>query len=209
MFTLQQTQVPAFFNFSLKGMLKKGALVLFCTFLPLSLGAQNVATLSNDAVDDDEAVEETLPLSFGFISYSAALQQMPEYAIAKRNIADLRIKFDAEAKRSEEEFNKKYEEFLEGQRDFAPSILRKRQSEIQDLMEKNVAFKAEAKRLLEQAEQDAMAPVREKLNQMLTTIGRQRGYAFILNTDNDALPFIDMSQGEDVMPLCFPPQQAQ
>ena len=37
-------------------------------------------------------------------------------------------------------------------RDFAPSILQKRQAELQEMMEKNVAFKNESKRLLAQAD---------------------------------------------------------
>ncbi|MFW9607766.1 MAG: OmpH family outer membrane protein, partial [Prevotella sp.] len=29
-------------------------------------------------------------------------------------------------------------------------------------------------------------------------IGDQRGYAFILNTDNDAVPYINNASGEDI-----------
>ena len=48
---------------------------------------------------------------FGFISYDAAIKEMPEYAIVQKNLTDLKSKYDAETKRSEDEFNKKYEEF--------------------------------------------------------------------------------------------------
>ena len=65
-------------------------------------------------------------IKFGYFSYQEALKAMPDYAIAQQNLSDLRSKYDAETKRSEDEFNKKYEEFLEGQRDFAPSIRDKR-----------------------------------------------------------------------------------
>ena len=85
---------------------------------------------------------------------------MPEYAIARTNLQDLRNKYDAETKRVEEEFNRKYEEFLEGQSDFAPTILQKRQTELQELLKKNVAFKAEIAKLLKQAEKEAYAPLR-------------------------------------------------
>ena len=176
------------------------------TFLPLSMNAQDNAETGEEP---EVVIEEAEPLKFGYLSYSAALQQMPQYAIAKRNIEDLRIKYDAETKRSENEFNEKYEAFLEGQHDFAPSILRKRQAELQDMMEKNIAFKEESQRLLAQAEEAAMVPVREELAKLLSTIGKERGYAFILNTDNNALPFINNAMGEDIMPICFPPQQDQ
>ena len=100
-------------------------------------------------------------------------------------------------KRSEQEFNAKYEEFLDEQRDLVPAILRKRQTEIQEMMEKNVAFKQEAQRLLKQAETDALAPVKLKLNEAMAKVGAQQGYAFILNTDGDACPYIDASMSED------------
>ena len=137
-------------------------------------------------------------VKFGFLSYSQALQSMPDYAVAKENLAKLEEQFETEMKRAEEEFNKKYEEFLEGQQEFAVSIRNKRQSELQELMQKNMAFKQEARRLLKNAEADAMKPLHEKLKAVLAKVGQQRGLAFILNTDGDALPYVDPAQGEDV-----------
>ena len=137
-------------------------------------------------------------VKFGFLSYSQALQSMPDYAMAKENLAKLEEQFETEMKRAEEEFNKKYEEFLEGQQEFAVSIRNKRQSELQELMQKNMAFKQEARRLLKNAEADAMKPLHEKLKAVLAKVGQQRGLAFILNTDGDALPYVDPTQGEDV-----------
>ena len=100
-------------------------------------------------------------VKFGYLSYSQALQSMPDYALAKENLAKLEEQFETEMKRAEEEFNKKYEEFLEGQQEFAVSIRNKRQSELQELMQKNMAFKQEARRLLKNAEADAMKPLHE------------------------------------------------
>ncbi len=137
-------------------------------------------------------------VKFGYFSYEEAFRSMPEYAIAQANLNDLRSKYDAETKRVEEEFNRKYEEFLDGQTDFAPTILQKRQTELQELLKKNVAFKAEAAKLLRQAEADAYAPLRERLGGVLREIGTKQGYAFILNTDGDACPYIDPTMGEDV-----------
>ena len=82
---------------------------------------------------------------YGYFSYQQTLESMPGYAVAKRNYEGLKAKYEAEMKRAEDEFNAKYEEFLDGQRDFAPAILKKRQAEIKELMEKNLAFKDESK----------------------------------------------------------------
>ena len=60
-------------------------------------------------------------LRYGYISYQEAVKALPEYAQSQQNMATLKAKYDAEMQRVEDEFNKKYEDFLAGQRDFAPS----------------------------------------------------------------------------------------
>ena len=161
--------------------------------LPLAVQAQNEEVAPVPAT----VVAAASAPTFGYLSYSTMLQAMPDYALAHKQYAELEEKYATETKRVEEEFNAKYEEFLDAQRDLVPSILRKRQTEIQEMMEKNVAFKQEAQRLLKQAETDALAPVKLKLNEAVAKVGAQQGYAFILNTDGDACPYINPEMGED------------
>lgn len=91
-------------------------------------------------------------LKFGYLSYNAVMQAMPEYAAMQNSMAELRQKYEAEQKRVEDDFNKKYEEFLDGQKSYPKTILQKRQSELQEMLDKNIAFKKESQRLLKQAE---------------------------------------------------------
>lgn len=146
-----------------------------------------------------KAQENTL--RFGYISYQEALKAMPEYNTSLQEIEALKGKYAEELKRVEDEFNVKYEDFLNKQKDFAPSILRKRQAELQDLIKKNVAFKEESQRLLKQAEQESNAVLRTKLNTILTQLGVEHGLAFVLNTDNDAAPYVNKLLGEDLLPF--------
>ncbi len=147
------------------------------------------------------AVAVDAQVKFGYLSYSEAIKAMPGYADMQKSLAELKRQYANETKRSEDEFNQKYESFLEGQKDFAPSILKKRQYELQELLNNSVSFKKEAARLLEQAEADMYAPLKKRLNEILRQMGRERGYAFILNTDNDAVPYIDSASGEDISTL--------
>lgn len=137
-------------------------------------------------------------LRFGCFSYAAALSSMPEYATAKGNLDKLKAQYDAEMKRVSDDFNAKYEDFLDSQRTLAAPILSKRQAELEELMGKNLAFKQEAARLLKQAEDDAMKPLRARLDATIKRVGQERGYAFILNTDNNACPYFDTTMGEDI-----------
>lgn len=138
---------------------------------------------------------------FGYFSFDNVLKSMPDYVMAQRSIDDLRQKYDAEMKRAEDEFNSKYEEFLDVQKDLVPAILRKRQAELQEMMQKNINFKNESQRLLKQAEADAFAPVKNKLYNALTKVGQAQGYAFILNTDGDACPYVNPEMGENATEL--------
>ena len=135
---------------------------------------------------------------FGYLSYEAALQSMADYQQVQQKMDQMRQQFQAETLRVEDEFNLKYEEFLDGQRDFPKTILQKRQSELQELMERNIRFKEESKQELEQTEKLLMAPLKIRLIEQLGTIARERGYAFIVDTDQKAMPYINPSMGEDI-----------
>ena len=145
--------------------------------------------------------QENKTFSFGYLSYEAAIQSMPEYALVQQKMKALQEQFQAETLRVEDEFNRKYEDFLDGQRDFPRTILQKRQSELQELMEKNIRFKEQGRQELAEAEREAMAPLRIRLIELLSTIGREKGFAFIYDTDTKALPFLNISFGEDINQL--------
>ncbi len=70
--------------------------------------------------------------------------------------------------------------------------------ELQELMEKNLAFKENSRKELEKAEQDLMAPLKIRLIEVLDKMGHERGYAFIIDTDVKALPFINPAMGHDL-----------
>jgi outer membrane protein len=144
------------------------------------------------------AQESTSAFRFGYLSYNTALQSMPDYTKAQQKIDDLKAQYQAETKRVEDEFNRKYEEFLDGQREFPKTILQKRQTELQELMERNIQFKEKSREELAQIERETLAPLRIRLIELLGKIGRERGYAFIYDTDTNALPFLNPDMGDDL-----------
>lgn len=137
----------------------------------------------------------------GYFSYDAAIKAMPEYAAVQKTIADLRVQYDNEIKSAQKEFTDKYELFLEQQSRMATAIREKRQSELQLLMERNEAFSAETKELLKKAEADAMQPLYAKLSDLLKELGETNGYFIILNTDNNACPYINSAVATDINAL--------
>ena len=161
-------------------MLMKRLFTVLMLVLPLSLQAQ---------------------MQFGYMRYKTVMAEMPEYAQAKQSMAELKAKYDAEATRGEEEFQKKFVDFLQGQKDFPQTIMQKRQAELQSLMENGIAFRMKSQQTLEQAEKDLMEEVKKKLNNIILEVGVEYGYAFVLNTDDDACPFINPVIGVNVTDL--------
>lgn len=184
----------------------KHLFLLSALFLPLTASAQDSTRLATPVNATTTVAATVAPttqptMKFGYFSYSEALQSMPEYAQAQNQLTELRNRYDAEAKRAEDEFNAKYEDFLDGQRDFPPTILKKRQSELAELMAKNTAFRDDSRKLLAEAERTAYAPLYKKLDSILKVVGEREGFAFIINTDNNACPYINSVQGKDINQL--------
>lgn len=136
---------------------------------------------------------------FGYVSYKELLGALPEYAVVTTHLAELRVQYEAEVARSEREFNQKYVEFIEEQAGFPENIRLKRQRELQELMNHSLLFKAEVQRTMDEAEQDMMRPLREKVDEAIARVCTDGGYDYILNSDDkDTYLFINPRSGKDV-----------
>lgn len=170
----------------------KKLLLMIVAMAAMTVHAQDAAQ------DSVQAQQPTATLKFGYVSYERALKSMPEYAKADSVILQLRSQYQAEMTSAENDFNKKYEEFLDGQASFPKTILQKRQNELQEMLNRNIAFKKESLQLLAKAEAEVMEPLKARLANALATVGQARQLAFILNTDINAVPWLNVSMGEDV-----------
>ncbi len=144
------------------------------------------------------SAQESVAFRFGCVSYKQVLTGMAEYAQMESDLDSLKVQYDAELKAAEEEFNEKYETFLSEYSNYAPAIQRKRQSELEDLMRRNEQFRMESRRLLQQARDEEMARLRAKVDAAVSSIATQYSLAFVLNTDSDAVPFMNMSMAYNI-----------
>ena len=181
-------------------MMKKLVLVLVTMMCGLNISAQDDSTkVEVPTYQETSSIKPQISnIIIGFLSYDSALVSMPEYAIAQQQIAETRQAYDDEMKRVEKEFNDKYEEFLENRKDYPRTILLKRQTELQELLEKNIAFKNQSRKELQQIERQILAPLRIRLNETIATIARQQQLTMVVNTDSNACPFIEPMQSVDL-----------
>ena len=133
---------------------------------------------------------------FGYLSWNDVLRAMPDYVQAQKSLEDLKKTCDGEMERAEQEFSKKFAEYIDGQKTFPENIMLKRQKELQLLMDQSLQFKKEAMEMLQKAEAEIMDPLNTKLQDAIIAVGKKRNYAYVLNTDNNAYPYIG-EDGED------------
>ena len=166
--------------------MKKTILFLLLTVVSLAVSAQ------------DAQPKDSVAFKFGYLSYDSVMVAVPDYTELKTNMAQLREQYETEQKRVENDFNKKYEEFLDGQASFPKTILQKRQSELQEMLDRNIEFKKQSQKMLSEAEANMMEVIKTTINMAVNIIAQERGYAFVLNTDKEAVTFINPALGEDI-----------
>jgi outer membrane protein len=135
---------------------------------------------------------------FGYVSYMEMVKALPEYSIVVTHLDELQAKYEAEIARSEREFNQKYSDFIEEQHNFPENIRIKRHKELQELMEKSIAFKDEINRAMREARREMMQPLHDKVDEAVMKVCIDNKYDYVLNTDDRAYIAINPQSGNDI-----------
>lgn len=163
--------------------------------------AQPLMAQSNDSVSVDsihqtvnQPVPETRPRPMAFIigriSSKTILQNMPQYKAMQNSMKALKAQYEAEAKKSEEDFQRKFEEFMHGQREFPKTILEKRQNELQNMLEANADFRIKVQSLLAEAEKSLLADVMAEMSDAVTAAAQARGISIVIDVDGGSIPYM-------------------
>lgn len=140
-------------------------------------------------------------IKYGRLNYDSLITSMPEYTQVQEQLSSLRQQYEKEAAYNEANFKRLFADFLQGQKDFPQNIMLKRQRELQDAMEKSLAFRRSCDSLLVKAEADLLAPIYMKLDATIQAVGMERGYECIVNTAAGTHPFLHPSLTEDAAPF--------
>ena len=155
-------------------MLKKIALVILLA-LPMGVFAQN--------------------LKFGHINAQEIITVMPEFTKVQKDIQTLEQQLTTELQRTQEEFNKKYQEFQQAiSKDSLPAnIAERRQKELQDMAQRQEQFQQEAAQQMQKAQNDAMVPIYKKLDDAIKAVGAAEGVIYIFDVARTPIPYINES----------------
>ena len=157
-------------------MLKKIALVAITILLPLGAMAQS---------------------KFAHMNSQEVITVMPEFTKAQADLDAMSKKFQEEMQRTQNEFNKRYQEFVAQADSLPKTIAERRQKELQDMAQRQEQFQQEAYQAMEKARQDAMVPIYKKLDDAIQAVGQAEGVVYIFDLARTPIPFVG-SQSTDV-----------
>lgn len=138
---------------------------------------------------------------FGFFSMEEVMNALPEYATAQDEYNALLERCDSEVARSEEELTRCYVAFLEGQSSFPEPILRKRQKELQDLVDRSVMLRDQLKEWLSQAHDSLFAPIENKIDEAVERVCLRNNYAYAIDCDKRVYRFVNPNIGVKITDL--------
>ena len=141
-------------------------------------------------------------LKFGHINAQEIVSAMPEFAKAQSDIEALDKQLTSELQRTQEEFNKKYQEFQQAiAKDSLPAnIAERRQKELQDMMQRQEQFQQEAQQQMQKAQADAMAPIYKKLDDAIKAVGAAEGVIYIFDLARTPVAYVNESQSINLTP---------
>ena len=137
-------------------------------------------------------------IRFGYLNYEEARQQVPQYKEAQAHYDELVKRCEQELVRNEEELTRNYVAFLDGQRDFPEPILRKRQKEVQDLVDRSIIFRDQVKKWLVHAHDSLFAPVNAIVDDAIARVCMHNELAYVIDTEKSGYLFVNPAMGFDV-----------
>ena len=135
---------------------------------------------------------------FGYFSYKAVLDSLPQYKVAMDCYDKLKQRCLKEVDHNEQELTRFYVAFLDGQRDFPEPILRKRQKELQQMIDNSIVFRDQLKKWLHHAKDSLARSSYQAVDSALPRVCTELSLSYAIDIDNGAYKFINPMFGRDI-----------
>jgi len=121
-------------------------------------------------------------LKIAHVNTQEVFNAMPELSAMESEIADLNKSFTEELKRMEDEYSKKYAEFIEKADSLPENIKIRRMQEVQDIQQKIETFYQQARQDVQKKQQELQAPIEKKIADAIRLVGEEQGYTYVLQS---------------------------
>lgn len=152
-----------------------------------------------------------LPLSIfaqetkiALVNTQQVIEAMPEFAQMQKQMADMEAKYKNEMQVMQDEYNKKYSDFVAQQDSLTENIKMRRMQELDDMQQRTQNFVQVAQQDFQKKQGELFVPIQDKLKNAIKAVGDEKGYLYILDPQVilyqgsgaiDATPFVKTKLG--------------
>ena len=152
----------------------KKLIVLLLMILPLGAIAQEV--------------------KIAFVKTQEVFMAMPEVSGMEKQMADLNEKYRVELKQMQDEYQKKYSDFVAQQDSLTENIKVRRMQDIQDMQQRMDNFVQVAQQDVNKQQQDLVTPIQQKISDAIKAVGAAEGVIYIFDLARTSIPYVNESQ---------------
>ena len=135
---------------------------------------------------------------FGHLNSADIIQVMPEYTAAQTELQNLEKQYTNELQLMETELAKKSEAYEREKATLPANIAQRREQELQELYGKMQQYYQQSQIELQQASQEKMAMLTEKITKAIKEVGAAGGYLYIFDISNGIPCYINETLSTDV-----------
>lgn len=128
--------------------------------------------------------------SIAFVNTLEIINSMPDKESATERLNTLNENYKQELQIMQNEYNKKYSDFITYQRNLAESIKLRRMQELTDLESRIQNFTKLAQKDIEEHEQLLLEPIKEKVNNAIKAVGVEYDFTVIYDLDDSGIVFV-------------------
>lgn len=126
----------------------------------------------------------------GFVNSNELLEALPERVKASEALMDLNNKYKEELKTIQNDYNKKYSDFISYQTSMAENIRLRRMQELYELERQINDFMKVAQDDINNQEQKLLEPLRQRIKDAIREVGIEKGLVCIYDLANPTIAFV-------------------
>lgn len=138
--------------------------------------------------------------SIAFVNTLDIINSLPDKSSATEKLNTLNENYKQELQIMQNEYNKKYSDFITYQKNLAESIKLRRMQELTDLENRIQNFTKLAQKDIEEHEKLLLEPIREKVNKAIEAVGVAYNFTVIYDLNDSGIVFISPN-ATDANPL--------
>ncbi len=135
----------------------------------------------------------------GHINTNELLRQMPGRDSAQAELERYARELETTFMEMQDEFQRKYQEYLEKQETFSPLVRQSRERELESLQQRIMEFQESAQEDLMQQEERLLNPIIQKARTAIREVADENGFTYIFDTSGGSVLYWD--RGENIMPM--------